>query len=719
MFYGVAYYPEHWPEKKWATDAKNMRNCGMDGVRIGEFAWCRMEPKEGQFSFEWLDRAITVLGKAGLKVILGTPTATPPSWLMYKHPTIAPTDANGIQMKHGVRKYYCHANKTYRQYASLITSKLAERYGENPYVVGWQVDNEFGDHDTVRCYCSQCRQAFTEWVKNKYHTVDNLNTAWGTVFWSQEYSSWEQLDLPYPRREIGLNPSHLLDYYRFASDQVVDFCSKQSEVLRNTISEKQWITTNVIATYWEIDFKKLSSTLDFLSWDCYTVIDANSPVRKPKMGPSPPVVFPPRPEMVSFVHDMIRSCSQGPFWVMETAGQDRLVAYHTLAHGGAGVNFFRWKGSRFGAEQGRGGYEYHGIFSQRFHESTKISQELHQLTDRVANTEFAGQVGLLYSFDMGWAYDIKYVYPRSVWIDGIGYWRIMEEYYTSFWRQNIPVHPIRIGDGAINKTSPSSDILDRTVLSKCQVLVAPCLYLTTPEINQTLCDYVQNGGILIVGPASGTKDWNNVYLESLPPGKMLGDLFGCELVGTGGIGIFGDKIKIHLTEDAPFAGGQDFFAQMKATTQRGFFSSTRPSEYLRATTAKVFGRYPTGQAACTINDYGKGKALYLGFSPEASFMQALIAWLTDEKKVCPLFETPAGVEVTVRKGLKTNAEAGDAEDLTFILNHTFAPAMLSLDQPYHEIISNQEISGNVTLAPQHTLVLEKIQTTKESRDKEE
>jgi len=269
MFFGVAYYPEHWPEENWVRDAKNIRKCGMDGVRIGEFSWSRLEPEEGKFELDWLEKAINILGKAGLKVIIGTPTATPPSWLVHKHPEILPINANGVQMKSGVRKYYCYSNKIYRHYTKNIATKLAERFGDNPHVIGWQVDNELGDHDTVRCYCNSCRNKFIMWCEQKFKSLDQLNKAWGTVFWSQEYSDWKQIDLAYPRKEIGLNPSHLLDYYRFTSDQVIEFCENQVLALRKHISEEQWITTNVIATYWEIDFQKLAKILDFISWDCY------------------------------------------------------------------------------------------------------------------------------------------------------------------------------------------------------------------------------------------------------------------------------------------------------------------------------------------------------------------------------------------------------------------------------------------------------------------
>ena len=685
MFYGVAYYPEHWPEENWKNDARNMRACGMDGVRIGEFAWSRMEPKEGRYQFEWLDRAIDILGGEGLQIILGTPTATPPSWLVHKYPEILPVDANGIQMKSGVRKYYCHSNKTYRQYARGIAAQLARRYGNNPHIAGWQIDNEFGDHDTVRCYCPSCREAFINWCQNNYTSLAELNKAWGTVFWSQEYSAWEHIDLPYPRREIGLNPGHLLDYYRFASDQVVAFSENQVTPLRKYISNQQWITTNIIPTYWEIDFKKLAASLDFISWDCYTVIDATSPMRKPKDAPTPPITFPPRPEMYSFVHDMMRSFSHKPFWVMETAGQDRLVAYHTLAHGGGGVNFFRWKWSRFGAEQLRGGYEYNGIFSDRFHEGVQISTELHRISDLIDKTEYSSQVGLLYSFDMGWAYDINHVYPRSTWMDRAGYWRLLEEFYTAFWKENIPVQPVGVDDD----------------LSAYPVLIIPCLYLTNPEINANLSAFVAEGGVLIVGKESGTKDWHNTYLESLPPDGELKKLFGCELVGTGEVGFIRDELNVVLTKDAPFAEGQKFSFSKKADQETSFFSFTRPGEILQSTTAQIFGHFSTGQAACTINHYGKGIAIYLGFNPDECFMHEMIAWLQREKKIQSMMSTPEGVEVTPRKG--------ENIELIFIVNHNFESAIISLDGNYKDIVHDHLLHGEVQIASQHTLVLQEIQ----------
>lgn len=681
MFYCVAYYPEHWPEEMWARDAKLLAGCHFDGVRVGEFAWCRMEPREGKFDFSWLDRAIETLAKEGVKVILGTPTATPPPWLIHKYPEILPVDAMGVRMGFGMRKHYCHTSPIYRKYARRIAEQMAEHFKDNPNVYGWQLDNEFGDHDTVRCYCEACRQGFLDWLRAKYSSLDELNRAWGTVFWSQEYSAWEQIPLPLPRRPIGLNPSHLLDYYRFASDQVIEFARLQTEAIRERVEPSQRITTNIIATFWEINFAELAGILDFIGWDCYTVIDAMSPIRYPDGAPPPPISFPPRPAMVSLVHDLMRSFKKKPFWVLETAGQDRLVTYHMLAHGGEGISFFRWRGVRFGAEQSRGGYEYHGILSPRYVEGQKIGAEMRRLGDVVAATSFKPSVGLLYSFDMGWAYDIAHVYPRSTWVDGTSYWRILEEVYTHFWRHNVPVQPLR----------PDDDLSDYSLV------IAPCLYLVTDEIIDKLVAYVEQGGTLIVGPASGTKDWNNVYIEDLPPAGKLRELFGCALVG-GGRWFRMEPLTVRIEDDAPFAAGETFPGQPVPTGERGFFSRMRPSEELRAEGATVFAHFEgNGVPAGTWNKYGKGKAIYLGWSPDDAFFDALIPWLEAQDKLFTVFDTPPGVEATLQEGKDRK--------LIFLINHNLTPATIELDKAYLELVSNEVVKDSVTVGAQAACIL--------------
>nr|WP_255327263.1 MULTISPECIES: beta-galactosidase [unclassified Thermotoga] len=239
-----------------------MKELGIEYVRIGEFAWSRIEPERGKFNWEWLDRTLEAAERMGLKIILGTPTATPPKWLVDEHSEILPVDREGRVKNFGSRRHYCFSSPVYREEAKRIVSIVAGRYGKHPAVVGWQTDNEYGCHDTVRCYCPRCKKAFQKWLERRYEgDIDKLNRAWGTVFWSQEYRSFEEIELP-NLTPAGPNPSHLLDYYRFASDQVVEFNRLQVEIIRE-LSPGRFITHNFMAGFTDFDHYKLSKKTGF------------------------------------------------------------------------------------------------------------------------------------------------------------------------------------------------------------------------------------------------------------------------------------------------------------------------------------------------------------------------------------------------------------------------------------------------------------------------
>jgi len=242
---GVCYYPEHWPVDRWPIDARLMREAGLSLVRIGEFAWAKMEPAEGNYQWEWIDRAIDVLANEGLQIVLCTPTATPPAWLIQSNSEILPVDSQGRRKHFGSRRYYCSNNPVYRRYSARIVSDLAKRYGSHPAIVGWQIDNEFGDHNTARCYCPVCASAFRQWLQTRYGSLDTLNQSWGSIFWSQVYTAWDQIEPP-QLTVTTPNPSQVLDFYRFSSDSVVNYQKMQVDLLRQHTRE-QFITH----TLWE------------------------------------------------------------------------------------------------------------------------------------------------------------------------------------------------------------------------------------------------------------------------------------------------------------------------------------------------------------------------------------------------------------------------------------------------------------------------------------
>ncbi|MDE3121253.1 MAG: beta-galactosidase, partial [Paracoccaceae bacterium] len=263
---GVCYYPEHWPEEIWAEDARRMAETGITFVRIGEFAWSRMEPTPGTYDWGWFDRAIAVLGKAGLKVVLGTPTATPPRWMADKHPDMFAVDREGRPRGFGSRRHYDFSHEGYRAECARIVTAMAERYGRNPHLGAWQTDNEYACHDTVLSYSPVALSAFRDWLARKYQSPQALNRAWGNVFWSMEYDSFDQIGLP-NLTVTEPNPTHVMDFRRFSSDQVASFNRLQVEIIRAHSDAP--IAHNYMGRVTDFDHFKVGADLDIASWDSY------------------------------------------------------------------------------------------------------------------------------------------------------------------------------------------------------------------------------------------------------------------------------------------------------------------------------------------------------------------------------------------------------------------------------------------------------------------
>ena len=267
MSLGVCYYPEHWPEDWWAVDARRMREAGISYVRIGEFAWSRYEPERGRFDWGWLDRAIDCLGKAGLKVVLGTPTATPPKWLIDETPEILPVDEQGRPRGFGSRRHYTFSSEVYWTESRRIVEILSKRYGNNPHIAGWQTDNEFGCHDTVLSWGEVDLKAFRSWLRRRYQSTDQLNAAWGNAFWSMDVQNFDQVALP-NLAVTETNPAARLDFWRFHSQQVAAYNKMQVEIIR-AHSPGRWVTHNMMGFFNEYDHWDVSKDIDFPSWDSY------------------------------------------------------------------------------------------------------------------------------------------------------------------------------------------------------------------------------------------------------------------------------------------------------------------------------------------------------------------------------------------------------------------------------------------------------------------
>ncbi|MCU0882344.1 MAG: beta-galactosidase [Hyphomonadaceae bacterium] len=362
MRLGVCYFPEHWPRERWETDAAMMVEAGISQVRIGEFSWINSEPEPGVYAFDWLEDALGVLHAADLQVMLCTPTATPPKWLVDQMPDMLAVGDDGRVRGHGSRRHYCFSHPGYRAEAARITRVLAERYGTHPAVIAWQTDNEFGCHDTVESYSSAAAAAFRVWLAARHGTIDALNAAWGNGFWSMAYRSFDEIDPP-SGTVTEANPSHRLDWQRFSSDQVVSFHKAQADIIR-AHSPGRTITHNAMGMFTAFDHFDLGRETDCLTWDSYPLgfletfrwPDAVK-ARFLRQG---------HPDFTAFHHDLYRACGRGRWQVIEQQpgpvnwaawnpaplpGMVRAWTMEAWAHGAEAVSWFRWRQAPFAQEQ--------------------------------------------------------------------------------------------------------------------------------------------------------------------------------------------------------------------------------------------------------------------------------------------------------------------------------------------------------------------------------
>ncbi|KUJ81264.1 beta-galactosidase [Ruegeria profundi] len=439
---GVCYYPEHWPEEMWAKDATRMVETGLTWVRIGEFAWSRMEPTPGDLRFDWLDRAIEVLGSAGLKVVLGTPTATPPRWMLKKHPDMLAVDAQGQPRKFGSRRHYCFSHQGYIQECARIARIMGERYGRNPHVAAWQIDNEYGCHDTTISYSQAALRAFQHWLEAQYGSVDALNTAWGNVFWSMEYGSFDQIDLP-NLTVTEPNPAHVLAFRRFSSDQVAIFNKAQVDVLRPLTDAP--LLHNYMGRILDFDHFKVGEDLDIATWDSYPIgflsdrleVDEAHKTAFLQQGD---------PDMQAFHHDLYRAVGRGRWWVMEQQpgpvnwapfnpaplpGMVRLWSLEAVAHGAEVVSYFRWRQAPFAQEQ-----MHAGLLTPNDKPAPALS-EVRQTADDLAQlgtvTQTRADVAILFDYASDWAWQTQ---PQGA---GFNYFRLVFSAYRALRRAGLSV----------------------------------------------------------------------------------------------------------------------------------------------------------------------------------------------------------------------------------------------------------------------------------------
>jgi len=637
MNFGVCYYPEHWPEERWATDAHMMHDAGIQYVRIGEFAWAKIEPAEGLFDWDWLDRAVQTLAEAGLKVVMGTPTPAPPAWLIKKHSDILPVDRQGRRRRFGSRQHVCHSNPAYIEHSRRIVQAAAERYSGHSGVAGWQIDNEFGCHDTARCYCECCAEGFRGWLQARYGSLEALNEAWGAVFWSQTYDDWSEINPP-NLTQADPNPSHVLDYYRFSSDKILAYAQMQVDILRAAQPQGggQFITHNLMAEHVDIDYHKLAGKLDFVAWDSYPT--GYQEQVAPKLyfldeKPLPSAYDVGDPYITGFDHDLLRSLKGKPFWIMEQQpgginwgsynpgvrpGAVRLWTWHALASGAETVSYFRWRACLYAQEQYHTGLLHHdGSPDQGYRELMAMANEREQMR-RIAAEAHQAEVALVFDYEDLWALEIQphrkdFSYLREVFI-----------YYRALMHMGL----------AVDLVSPQAD------LSGYRQVLAPTLPRADAELAGRLEAYVRSGGRLVVGVRSGFKTRSNRVTDAPLPGALR-DLLG---VGVSDWHSLPPGEGYMIAHDIPNLYGEAcmWAEALSADSAVGGEKAAQPLVFY---TEAPFA----GKAALMAREVGRGVAYTLGWLPTRAQAEAILRFICSKIDHLPVDHVPEGV-ILKRRG---------------------------------------------------------------------
>jgi beta-galactosidase len=505
MKLGVCYYPEQWPEALWASDAQAMVDLGIRVVRIGEFAWSRMEPQPGTYDWSWLDRAVETIAAAGLQLVLGTPTAAPPNWLVERHPEILPVDAGGRRKGFGSRRHYCFSNDTFFEASRGIVTAMAQRYGRHPAVIAWQTDNEYGCNDTVLSYSPAALHRFRLWLAQRYGDVDTLNRAWGNVFWSMDYTRIDDIGFP-----VGLpaqvNPIHALDFRRFASDEVRRYNLMQVDVLRSH-SPGRDVLHNFMGFFGDFEHHELAADLDVAAWDSYPLGFTDS-VRFVGEAERLTYMRSGHPDIAAFHHDLYRGLCGSRWWVMEQQagpvnwahsnpaplpGMVRTWTWEAFAHGAELVSYFRWRQLPYAQEQMHSGLNTPD--NRRDVGGHEAAQVAHELKDVPVEPVAQAAVALVVDYSTKWMIDIQ---PQGADFD---YYGLVFGYYRALRQLGLDV-----------------DIVSASAaLVGYRLVVIPTLSVVDDGIVERLA---ASGAQVVVGPRTGAKTCDFGIPATLPPGSL-------------------------------------------------------------------------------------------------------------------------------------------------------------------------------------------------------
>jgi beta-galactosidase len=646
LLLGTSWYPEQWSGERWNADLDLMEQAHMHVIRMGEFAWSTMEPSEGHFDFAWLDRAIALAARHHIAVVLGTPTAAPPAWLTSKYPDTLRVDEDGRRAEHGNRQQFSFTSPRYRQFAARVALEMAKRYGHNPNVLGWQIDNELA----APSFDASASQQFHQWLRQKYGTIAELNRRWTTAYWSQTYDSFDQI----PVHSKGENPALLLDWKHFVTATWISYLETQITVLRPNIDPRQFITTNTMHWHAGFDHYLLHQHLDLAAWDDYFPDGHLDPI------------------LNAAEHDLVRGYKRQNFWLMETQpgfvnwglvnatlprGVVREMAWQAVGHGADAVLYWQWRSALNGQEQYHGSIlGPDGLPNPIYPEIQQIGAEFDRVGSALAGTTIQAPVAILQSYDSHWAIDFQKHSQNFDYVTQI----------TDLYRALEPIAQ------AIDIVSPDAP------LASYKIVFAPALNVLSDATAQHLLDYVRAGGYLVLGPRSGMKNADNALQPQRQPGPLAAALGGH-------VAQF-----YALLEPVPITSP---FGSGTATLWAEQLTPTSPDTKTLMTYAAQndSNGWLAGQPAALSHTYGTGTITYLGATLDPKLMQAFVDDELQQAQVRPILPgLPSGVELMQR--------SSPTHRIWILINHNATSEPIDTHNPGTDLLTGKQ-DPTINLTP--------------------
>jgi beta-galactosidase len=661
FWHGGDYNPDQWPRDVWQEDLRLMKLAHCNVMSVGIFAWTALEPAEGQFEFGWLDDVMDLVAQNGVYAVLATPSGARPAWLSAQYPEVLRVRPDRQRELHGARHNHCFTSPVYREKVRIINTKLAERYQDHPALLLWHISNEYNGE----CHCDLCRAAFRDWLRHKYSSLDALNQAWWTTFWSHTFTDWSQIEPPSPIGEPfihGLN----LDWKRFVTDQTLDFMHSETAPLKH-ITPNVPVTTNFMGTFPGINYWRLAPALDVVSWDSYPSWHYDEPEWHLAAH-------------IAFTHDLNRNMKGGqPFMMMESTpsttnwmpyarlkrpGMHLLSSLQAVAHGADTVQYFQWRKSRGSVEKFHGAVVDHAghEHTRVFNDVAEVGQALEKL-DAVIGTTVRPQVAIVFDWENRWAITDT-AGPRAKDHDK-GYPADCMEHYREFWRRGIPV-----------------DVIDMEQdLSRYQVVIAPMLYMLRPGVADRIRAFVQTGGTFVTTYFTGIADENDLCFLGGFPGPLR-DVLGIWVEEIDALTSEQSNTVIPVVDNRLHLSGE--------YTAHDFCDllHLKGAEALAVYGQDWYARRP----ALTVNSFGQGRAYYIASRNDARFLSDFYGGLIEALKITPAIATELPDAVTAQ--VRSDGE----NDFVFVMNFSTQSAQVRLDaRPYRDMLTGETLPQAIML----------------------